>query len=145
MKSARYLPWAALAVVILLPPAGARATDLKKLNRGIVKEPAYVTKQPKYCLLVFGPQATTRVWLVADGDFLYVDRNGNGDLTEPGERVRFSGFREIAQGAFAAERDVEAGDILEGKLKHERLVVTQQRIRKTFADKEPWEEGLRSI
>jgi hypothetical protein len=27
-----------------------------------------------------------RVWLVLDGDVLYVDRNGNGDLTEKGER-----------------------------------------------------------
>jgi hypothetical protein len=27
------------------------------------------------------------VWLVHDGDTLYVDRNGNGDLTEPGEKV----------------------------------------------------------
>ncbi len=26
-------------------------------------------------------------WLVRDGDTLYVDRNGNGDLTEPGEKV----------------------------------------------------------
>ena len=31
------------------------------------------------------PEAQTRVWIVQDGDTLYVDRNGNGDLTEPGE------------------------------------------------------------
>jgi hypothetical protein len=37
--------------------------------------------------LVFGPEARTRVWLVQDGDTLYVDRNGNGDLTEPGKKV----------------------------------------------------------
>jgi hypothetical protein len=36
---------------------------------------------------VFGPEAKTRVWLVLDGDTLYVDRNGNSDLTEPGEKV----------------------------------------------------------
>jgi hypothetical protein len=34
---------------------------------------------------VFGEKADTRVWLVLDGDRLYVDRNGNGDLTEDGE------------------------------------------------------------
>src|SRR5262249_4307689 len=43
--------------------------------------------KPRYCLLVFGPEAKTRVWLVLDGDVLYVDRNGNGDLTEAGERM----------------------------------------------------------
>src|SRR5262245_54219874 len=63
----------------------AQATDLSKIDRTIAKEPAYKSK-PKYCLLVFGPQAKTRVWLVLDGDTLYADRNGNGDLTEEGER-----------------------------------------------------------
>jgi hypothetical protein len=40
-----------------------------------------------YCLLALGPKAETRVWLVLDGDTFYIDRNGNGDLTEPDERV----------------------------------------------------------
>jgi hypothetical protein len=56
------------------------------VDRTIKKEPAYKGK-PKYCLLVFGPEAKTKVWLVLDGDTLFVDRNGNGDLTEPGERL----------------------------------------------------------
>src|SRR5262249_3777467 len=43
-------------------------------------------KAPRYCLLVFGPEAKTRIWLVLDGSVLYVDRNGNGDLTDKGER-----------------------------------------------------------
>src|SRR5262249_31826721 len=64
-----------------------RAADLAMVDRSIRKEPAYQTKAPKYCLLVFGPEAKTRVWLVLDGDTLYADRNGNGDLTE--ERERF--------------------------------------------------------
>jgi hypothetical protein len=51
------------------------------------KEPPYQTKAPRYCLAVFGPRAELRVWLVLDGRALYADRNGNGDLTEPGERV----------------------------------------------------------
>src|ERR1700724_3146257 len=66
--------------------ASAWAADLTKIDRTIAKEPAYKSK-PKYCLLVFGPEAKSRVWLVLDGDVLYVDRNGNGDLTEKGERV----------------------------------------------------------
>jgi hypothetical protein len=63
------------------------AADLSKIDRTIRKEPAYATKAPRYCLLIFGPEAANRVWLVQDGDTLYVDRNGNGDLTEAGEKV----------------------------------------------------------
>jgi hypothetical protein len=64
----------------------ARA-DPPKIDRTIAKEPVYQTKTQKYALLVFGPDARDRVWLVLDGETLYVDRNGNGDLTEPGEKV----------------------------------------------------------
>jgi len=38
-------------------------------------------------LLVFGKEAKTRIWMVWDGKSLHVDRNGNGDLTDPGERI----------------------------------------------------------
>ena len=76
-----------LVVVLLLvlgaSPAGA--ADLGQIPRKLVREPDYVSKDPRYCLVVFGADAQTRVWLVRDGDLLYVDRNGNGDLTEPGE------------------------------------------------------------
>jgi hypothetical protein len=51
-----------------------------------VKEPRY-RNEPRYALLVFGPKRATRVWMVLDGTTLYVDRNGNGDLTEPGKRL----------------------------------------------------------
>lgn len=63
------------------------AADLSRIERKIAKEPAYQSQQPGYCLFVFGLEAKTRVWVVRDGDALYVDRNGNGDLTEPGERL----------------------------------------------------------
>jgi hypothetical protein len=65
----------------------AGAADLTKIARTIAKEPVYKSK-PKYCLLVFGPEAKSRVWLVLDGDVLYVDRNGNGDLTEKNEQIK---------------------------------------------------------
>jgi hypothetical protein len=58
-----------------------------QIDRSIGKEPAYQTRAPRYGLLVFGPEGKDRVWLVLDGHTLYVDRNGNGDLTEPGEKV----------------------------------------------------------
>jgi len=62
----------------------AEAPELSKVDRTVKKEPTYKGK-PRYCLLAFGQDAKYRVWLVLDGDTLYVDRNGNGDLTEPGE------------------------------------------------------------
>jgi hypothetical protein len=70
---------------LLAPPASA--ADPLKVDRTIGKEPAYKTRSPRYGLLVFGADGTDRVWLVHDGDTLYVDRNGNGDLTDPGEKV----------------------------------------------------------
>src|SRR5882672_3336831 len=68
----------------LAHPAGS--ADLTKIHRTIAKEPKYAS-QPYYALLVFGPEAAKRVWLVLDGDVLYVDRNCNGDLTEKDKRV----------------------------------------------------------
>jgi hypothetical protein len=65
--------------------AQAPPSDLTKVERAIRNEPVYKTQAPRYCLLVFGPKVDYRVWLVLDGDTLYVDRNGNGDLTEAGE------------------------------------------------------------
>src|SRR5262245_35396344 len=63
---------------------GTYAADLTKIERDLRKTPAFKSKEPRYCLLVFGPAADYRVWLVLDGDTLLVDRNGNGDLTEAG-------------------------------------------------------------
>ncbi len=57
------------------------------IDRSIAKQPDYQSKSPKYLLLVFGAEGKDRAWLVLDGDALYVDRNGNGDLTEAGKRV----------------------------------------------------------
>ncbi|HUE12824.1 MAG TPA: hypothetical protein VMR25_01560 [Planctomycetaceae bacterium] len=76
--------------------AGGEDVDLRRVDRKIAKEPKYHF-QPHYALLVFGPNAEHRSWLVVDGDgtetnsgrVLYLDRNGNGDLTEPGERIEF--------------------------------------------------------
>jgi hypothetical protein len=66
----------------LAGPVPAQVVDYGKIERTIAKEPAYKTEAPKYCLVVFGPKAKTRVWLVLDGDTLYVDRHANGDLTK---------------------------------------------------------------
>ena len=77
-------------VAVLLPLLAAPvlpAADPTDVDRSIRKEPAYRAGGPKYGLLTFGPEAKERVWLVLDGDALYVDRNGNGDLTEPRKKV----------------------------------------------------------
>jgi hypothetical protein len=89
----------------------ARAADLTRIDRTIAKEPRYQTQTPKYCLLVFGPEARTRVWLVLDGHVLYVDRNCDGDLTDPTERVP------------SVSRWTSGGEIVEpdGKTRHTNL------------------------
>lgn len=79
-----------LSILVLSIPS-ASATEPRK-------EPVYQSKAPRYGLLMLGPDAKTSLWIVFDSvpdpldpkkakDYLYVDRNGNGDLTEPGERI----------------------------------------------------------
>src|SRR5262249_1041536 len=65
-------------------------------GRKIGKEPEYKSS-PQYCLLVFGPEAKTPMWLVLDRHLLYLDRNGSGDLTEPGKHI--SKWKDIDIGA----------------------------------------------
>ena len=75
----------ACAAWMIMQSVSSAAVDLRTIDRSILKEPAYRTGQPKYCLAVFGPKAETRVWMVLDGDTIFIDRNGNLDLTEAGE------------------------------------------------------------
>jgi hypothetical protein len=77
--------------VLTAGPTG-RAADLTQIERRIGKEPAYQTRSPAYCLLAFGPGAKARVWLVYDdaAGLLYLDRNGDGNLTDHGEVVKAS-------------------------------------------------------
>jgi hypothetical protein len=89
--------WASLAFMLLTSTLG-RASDtaaLQIVDRRIAKEPKYVATRPLYGLLMFGPAAQKRIWMVLDHskpgtnryDVLYVDLNANGDLTEPTERL----------------------------------------------------------
>jgi hypothetical protein len=90
------IAWTGLACIFLTSVVG-RASDgpvLQNVDRVIPKEPKYVGKRPLYGLLVFGPTAQKRIWIVLDQskpgaalyDVLYVDLNANGDLTEQTER-----------------------------------------------------------
>jgi hypothetical protein len=119
----------------LCPVAGlaqsVASTDLWKIDRSLRKEPAY-KNTPKYCLLVFGPKADFRVWLVQDGDLLYVDRNGNGDLTEPGEQVK-------VKDPAAVVRQFTAGSVSDGKLTHTELMVSRFRTNeRSILDAREW-------
>jgi RNA polymerase sigma factor (sigma-70 family) len=109
-------------------PGKGAIVDLTKIDRKIRKEPRYQGK-PRYGLLVLGPKAETRIWLVIDGATLYVDRNGNGDLTEKGEQV---------QGRYKAPDFVEfqTGEIVQadGKTKHSDLIVCQYYARQFKAE-----------
>jgi hypothetical protein len=59
--------------------AATRDVDEYKLAH----EPHYKST-PHYALLAFGAKGKSKVWLVEDGQSLYVDRNQNGDLTDDG-------------------------------------------------------------
>jgi hypothetical protein len=73
------------SLILAFLACSASAQDVRKIKPTVAKEPHYASKSQWYCLLLFGPEAKAKVWLILDGDKLYVDRNGNGDLTEPGE------------------------------------------------------------
>src|SRR5215831_909330 len=98
-----------MPIALLVWAGAAGAADLTKVDRTLKKQPAYQGK-PKYGLLVFGPEAKHRVWLVLDGDTLYVDKNGNGDLTDKGERVTAPAFKAVTHPIYARERSIEVGD-----------------------------------
>ncbi len=92
----------------------ARAAD------GPTKEPAYTSKAPRYGRLAFGPAPAEQVWLVIDGDTLYVDRNADGDLTGPGEAVRATAR---PAGADDGNRTFEAGEVTVAGRTHKGLAV----------------------
>ena len=68
----------------LLP--GRRGGPGQVLEPPVHPQRAGLQNQPEILSLVFGKEADTHIWLVLDGNTLHVDRNGNGDLTEPGEK-----------------------------------------------------------
>ncbi len=122
-----------------LAGTAAPAADLTKLDRSITREPAYATKSPRYALLVLGPAANDRVWLVKDGDVLYVDRNGNGDLTEPGEKV-------LAMKGGSAENGYtfEVPELTLGGTKHYNLNVNAQPLRRWLFGEHAKREDLQA-
>lgn len=89
--------------------------DYGKVGRTIAKEPRYVSA-PRYALFVLDPAGRFRVWAVADRskeakhfDILYMDLDGDGDLTEAGER--FEGRADPKLAAAGMEMSIRVGDI----------------------------------
>lgn len=107
-----------IAALLVQDNQTALGVDLSKIDRQIAKEPEYQSTSPGYCLLVFGLEARTRLWLVIDDSIVYFDRNGNGDLTEEGERISGSGYG-VNRLRFSIGDVVEA----DGATTHRNLVI----------------------
>ena len=98
----------------LLVTAGlttASTADLTKIDRQLKDEPKYTTRTPKYCLLVFGPDAETHVWLVHDGVVMHVLDSPDGKSLKKWRQVK------------ASSNSFTLGDVWEegGKTVHKNL------------------------
>ena len=77
-----------MAFAMLFGGAGttpAREFDLSTIERTIAQQPRWHTEAPRFALFVVSPEK--KVWFVVDGDDLYADLNGNGNLAEEGEKL----------------------------------------------------------
>jgi len=85
-----------LALPLAAFDPSSKVVDYSKVDRTLSKEPAY-KNAPKYALLLFGKQAKLRVWVVLDGQTLYLDRKADGDLTAKEARfARLDDCRDVA-------------------------------------------------
>jgi hypothetical protein len=117
-------------------PSGA--ADLTKIDRSIAKEPTYKT-EPYYALVVLGPKAEKRVWLVVAGEVLCVDRNGNSDLTEANERVTLdieaTKKIQVAPGMYKGMNSFDIGEVAGLRLRLDFWVREKAFVPKTEFDK----------
>jgi hypothetical protein len=97
------------ALLACVAPAGA--ADLSKVDRTLKEHPTFRSSSPRFCLLVFGPEARTRVWLVRDGDALHARLSPDGKAPPV--------WRHFPNARFAAA----IGDVWEegGKARHQHL------------------------
>ncbi len=99
------------------------AVDYDQVDRSIAREPNYQSDKPGYALFLFGQNAERRAWLVTDGEVVYLDRNGDGDLSAADER--FAKSEDC--------KDIEIDDH-DGNTKY---VITQLRIHRDETGKYP--------
>ena len=98
----------------------ALSTVLLPHAEGPAKEPKYKGK-PTYSVLSFDAEGKERIWMARDGDTLHVDRNGNGDLTDPGEAVVLDTTR-------TPHPEFVVGDLRVGKRIHKGLAVAVSKL-----------------
>jgi len=72
--------------------AATESTERKPL-----KEPRYEAA-PRYGLMVLGSSRKAEVWMVEDGERLFVDKNANRDLTDDGPPIEPSDVRDLGKG-----------------------------------------------
>jgi hypothetical protein len=82
------------AVLCLERSSFASTNNVTYINHTILKEPTYQSA-PKYSLLTFGTNSDVKVWMVEDGQRLFVDKNANGDLTDDGPPIEPSNVRHL--------------------------------------------------
>ena len=123
----------ALFLVLVLAGCQSEPSQLAHL----VSEPPY-EQPPEYFVLAFGNHPGR--WLIVDGCHLYFDKNGNGNLQEPGEH--FEGRQEPGQNLsyFTRERrQFDLGEV-EG---FKTLEVTIGTYNRNFEPKDPSSEELK--
>ncbi len=114
-------------------PLRYQEIDYATLDRRIAREPVYIA-EPRYALFVLDLAGRFRCWAVADKsapdaahyDVLYFDRDGDGDLTEPGERI--TGQYDAARAAAGLGLTLGIGDV---KVPGTELVHTKFRLSTT--------------
>src|SRR6188474_330288 len=83
------------------------STNAVSVNSPIIKEPTYQST-PKYSLLTLGNAGDVKVWMVEDGRRLFVDKNGNSDLTDDGPPIPPRKFRDIGGNRWDFEYAIDA-------------------------------------
>lgn len=116
--------WALVFMALIGAVGPSAGQDLSSIERKIAKEPKYASDSPRYALMVLGEKMTKRVWLVWDGDVLYADLNGNGDLTEEGEKISKMEFGEYTPPDGSVDFQIQ--EIRDGELVHRDLYVSAE-------------------
>lgn len=125
LRTLGYAGFAALLLAVSTTPSPVRSDeksgpiDFSTVPRAIAKLPECKAGKPLYGLFLFGPKGETRVWAVLDKsradapafEVLHLDLNGNGDLTDEGERFtgKVAGSNDAVQSTFTIGRFVQPG------------------------------------
>lgn len=62
---------------ILLLAALAADVSAAEAGPALLEEPAYASRRPLYALVTMGTKETRHLWVVVDGETVFVDRNGD--------------------------------------------------------------------